>query len=169
MCLAGEEKEYTTKYKLELKQIDETKTNGTLYVNLFFKKGTILKFGDVLKISGNIKMLDKARNYGGFNNYEYGKITSNLGNIQVEKYTCIRQEYTVENVAFSVRCSIENKINTFLPESSSSILLGVLIGEKQNISNNDIENFRNSSLIHMLCVSRSTCIIYFIRLANSSF
>ena len=40
-----------------------------------------------------------------------------------------------------------------MPEDTRGILLAILIGEKSDISKENMQSFRDSSLIHMLCVS----------------
>ena len=140
----AEEKEYTWQYILKLKR-------AKLY--LYVDKGVKLEYGDIVKVEGEIRGLDTVRNYGGFDNKEYGKIKSNYGSISAKKVTVLKNEVSIGKIFFNIRNSIEEKICKALPKETSGILLAILIGEKSGITKENIVDFRDSSLIHMLCVS----------------
>lgn len=65
----------------------------------------------------------------------------------------LKKEHDISKIFFNIRNSIEDKVSSFLPEETSDILLAILIGNKSNISKENMQMFRDSSLIHMLCVS----------------
>ena len=140
----AEEKQYTWQYTLKVK-------SAKLY--LYVNKDLKLEYGDTVKVEGEIKGLDTARNYGGFDGKEYGKIKSNYGSISANKITVLKNEASIGKIIFNIRNSIEEKIRKILPKETSEILLAILVGEKTGITYETIENFRDSSLIHMLCVS----------------
>lgn len=128
----------------------------TSYIYLYISKSNDvpnLEYGDVIKIEGDIKQADVARNYEGFDAKQYGKTINNYGSISATKITKIKSKTDISNIFFNIRRSIKEKISVFLPEETSGILLGILIGEKSDISKENMQSFRDSSLIHMLCVS----------------
>lgn len=49
--------------------------------------------------------------------------------------------------------NLRNKINTWLPEGNSGLLLGIILGDKSFLLDETKENFSNSSLAHLLVVS----------------
>ena len=116
-----------------------------------------LTYGDVVIAKGEIKGLSQARNNGGFDQKQYGKIQANLGSLQAStaQIKVLKNEKSIGQMIFQIRTSLKEKIRQILPEETSGILIGFLIGEKNNIDKETIEYFRDSSLIHMLCVSGS--------------
>lgn len=125
-----------------------------IYMYISKGKGDFdLEYGDIIKIEGEIRGLDTARNYGGFDAKQYGKTINNYGSISATKITPVKKEKDISKIFFNIRNSIQEKVSSFLPEETSRILLGILIGDKSDISKESIKSFRDSSLIHMLCVS----------------
>ena len=48
---------------------------------------------------------------------------------------------------------IKQNINKVLPQEYSSLMLGIMLGETDNIDQNTMEDFRNSNMVHVLAVS----------------
>lgn len=145
-----EEKQYYNKYKIKIKI-----QNQNLRFYIIVDKNIKLEYGDKIKIVGEYKRLEKQRNYKGFDYSNYLKQLKVYGTIRASKIEKTAEKQT--NIVFQISNKICNKIinNTqeILDDESSSILLGLILGYKNNIDDEVQENFRNASMAHILAVS----------------
>ncbi len=149
----GVNKEYTNKYKVKIKQLNETDKYKNTYIYLQYK-GT-LEYGDLIYIKGNFKEPEVARNYKGFNykNYLktqkiYGTVAGQTVNIISEKQNNILLAY-FNNTFLKIKREIEENFD----ENTSSVLLGILLGYTDEISEETRQNFSDSNISHILAVS----------------
>lgn len=148
----AEEKEYSYSYIVRMKE--------GLYKNKKFilntNKKKLLQYGDLIKINGEYIIPSESRNFKGFNYREYLKskkiygTIKNSGEIKVIQSGHINQIFIKSN---KIRNLIIEKVEKLLPEETGALLIGVLLGNKQGISEEIIENFKTSNLSHMLAVS----------------
>ena len=143
-----EEKQYYNKYKIKIQ-------NQNLRFYIIVDKNIKLEYGDKIKIVGEYKRLEKQRNYKGFDYSNYLKQLKVYGTIRASKIEKTAEKQT--NIVFQISNKICNKIinNTqeILDDETSSILLGLILGYKNNIDDEVQENFRNASMAHILAVS----------------
>lgn len=144
-----EKKEYYNSYKI--KGINEKYKNK--YFILYTKK--VLEYGDKIFIKGNFYKPDEERNYKGFNYKKYlqtkkiyGTIKSN--NIEIRSKNNINVLFIFFN---KVKIKIINNIEEILPEKTSGLLTGIILGEKSSLDHDIYLNFQKSSLAHVLAVS----------------
>lgn len=111
----------------------------------------------MIEVDGEYIIPSEARNYKGFNYREYlkskkiyGTIKNSNKNIKIIKENNINIVMKLSN---NIRNYIINTSNKLLPEKTSSLLVGILIGDKSGISEEIIEDFKISNLSHMLAVS----------------
>jgi len=116
-----------------------------------------LEYGDLIKIEGEYIIPSQSRNYKGFNYREYLKTKKVYGTIKIGSNNIdVLQK---ENLNFiliksnNIRNGIIEKATSLLPEETSSLLIGILLGDKSGISEEIIENFKISNLSHILSVS----------------
>lgn len=132
---------------------------------LYVKKSNSqkLKYGMKIIIEGEYSEPSEARNFKGFNYKEYLKTKKTFGSIKANNINVIKENSV--NIISKTSNSIRNKIietaENILPQETSSMLVGILIGEKENISENITEDFSKSSLSHILAIS-GTHITYII-------
>ncbi len=147
------EKEYTNMYTIKIKSGSYNNKKFYLYTD----KENKLKYGDLIEINGEYGIPNEARNYKGFNYREYLKTKKTYGSIKVDKNQIKVIEDNKLNLILilsnKIRNYIINKSNNLLPKETSSLLVGILIGDKTEISEDIIENFKISNLFHMLSVS----------------
>lgn len=143
-----EEKQYYNKYKIKIQ-------NQNLRFYIIVDKNIKLEYGDKIKIVGEYKRPEKQRNYKGFDYSNYLKQLKVYGTIRASKIEKTAEKQT--NIVFQISNKICNKIinNTqeILDDETSSILLGLILGYKNNIDDEVQENFRNASMAHILAVS----------------
>ncbi len=116
-----------------------------------------MQYGDLIEVDGEYIIPSEARNYKGFDYREYlkskkiyGTIKNSNKNIKIIKENNINIVLKLSN---NIRNYIINTSNKLLPEKTSSLLVGILIGDKSGISEEIIEDFKISNLSHMLAVS----------------
>ena len=145
-----QEKQYYNKYKIKVNY-----NNQKLRFYITTKKDIELEYGDKITFSGSYTQPETQRNYKGFDYSEYLKQLKIYGTIRCEKVQVLSQKQA--NKFFQISNQISNKIilNTkkVLKEERSSILLGLILGDKQDIDEETQENFRNASMSHILAVS----------------
>ena len=150
--VVGEAKETEYYYSYEIK------INQKRFI-MYVKKNNPekLKYGMEIILEGKYIEPTEDRNYKGFNYKEYLKTKKIYGSFKAEKISVIKEN----NVNFILRISnnTRNKVieiaKKILPQQTSSLLIGILIGERQYISEDITENFSKSSLSHILAISGS--------------
>lgn len=149
------EKEYNDIYTIKIKT---GKYKGKkFYLSVKKKEGDKLKYGDLIEVDGKYLIPSKARNYKGFDYREYLKTKKIYGTIKnSNKSVKVIKENDI-NIILKTSNKIRNYIiatsEKILPEKTSNLLVGILIGDKSGISEDIIEDFKISNLSHMLSVS----------------
>ncbi|MBQ3145514.1 MAG: ComEC/Rec2 family competence protein [Clostridia bacterium] len=116
-----------------------------------------LEYGDLIKLEGEYITPSQSRNYKGFNYREYLKTKKIYGTIKIDGNNIVVLEKEKLNSILiksnNIRNSIIEKSSSLLPEKTSKLLIGILLGDKSGISEEIIENFKISNLSHILSVS----------------
>jgi DNA internalization competence protein ComEC/Rec2-like protein len=152
------DKEYKNQYTLKVEKIDENKKyqNTNLQLNVKKEKEN-LSYGDKIIVKGNFEEASTARNEGGFNYKQYLKTKKIYGIVTVDKKDVKvvnkNNANIIELLANKVRNSMKGKIEQNLSDATSGLLSGMLIGDKSNLPKEIQEDFRNSSLSHILAIS----------------
>lgn len=148
-----EPKEYTNKYILKIESINNKKQINT---KLILTTKLNLEYGDCIKIKAQYFTPDDSRNYKGFSYRNYLKQKSiygtiePIGNIEIVERGKIN---FISKLANSVKSIIINKSNNNLSENASSVFLGILLGEKSQISDEISTYFKLGNMSHILAVS----------------
>ena len=142
-----EEKQYKDKYIV--------KVDGKKFILYTKKKKEKFKIGDRVEFTGDFEEGEKQRNYGGFDYNLYLKTKKIYGIFNTTNISkCIDSSNTTNSIfVSSVRSKIKDTLYQNLPKENASLLAGLLIGDKTNISEETIENFRDASLSHILAIS----------------
>lgn len=157
-------KEYKKIYEVEIKKINgDKKYEGRRWLlnikksnNSELDKKNDLEFGDFIEFYGTIEIPPIARNYMGFDYQRYLKSKKIYGTIITKNNVKIlkhNQSDLVEKLWYDVKNNMKEKIYKLLPENSRELCLGILVGERKDISEEISNNFRKSNLTHMLAVS----------------
>ena len=143
-----QEKEYNNVYKIKYE-------DTYLYLKIDKKLIKDLKYGDKIRFSGEFIEATKQRNYGGFDYKQYLKTLKIYGSIKVEEIEIIASNQT--NLFFritnEIAFNIKQKIDSFMKKEDAAILKGLLLGDTTEIADEVQENFRISSISHILAVS----------------
>lgn len=152
----NKESEYKNTYKVRVENL-----KGYEDINLILRvsksKKINLNYGDKIKVSGEYIIPDEARNYGGFNYKQYLKTQKVYGIYEADKVEILKYNNLnfIELFSNKVKVKIIENFNKILPEDTSQLFLGILIGYDDNLSEDIEESFRKSSLTHLLAVSGS--------------
>lgn len=116
----------------------------------------LLTIGDKISTTAFLEPNPKNKIFNNFN-YERKLYFSQIGAIgySTEKIKIIQktQKSNFEESLLAFRHKIASKINNILPKEQSSIINALLLGLRQEISSENIENIRNSGLMHLLAIS----------------
>ena len=154
----GNSKGNKVTYIVKIEKIDNKKIKKKIKILLNIKANKCnLKYGDKIEIFGKLENPSEERNEGGFNyrNYLKTKGISKIVNIKNIDVKLIEEKNINVILIFinNIREKIRNGALKILPEKEANFLIGILIGDKENIDENIKENFRNSNLSHILAVS----------------
>lgn len=150
------EKQYGLQYKIKVETVDNSKKYKNTYLYLNLKEKVNLEYGDKIKFQGNFIEPEIQRNYNGFNYKEYLKSIGIYGTVKTNTCEVIGKEKTsiikklANNMAIMIRKIINDNIQK---EPNKSLLSGILIGYDDELQEDVKEDFRNSSLSHILAVS----------------
>ena len=126
---------------------------------LYVKKGYSykLKYGMSISLEAEYSEPEESRNFKGFNYKEYLKTQKTYGILKAKNIKV--QEEDVINPLLIASNNIRNRIievsKKIVPKETSGLLIGILIGDRTGILEDDEEAFRRSSLTHILAISGS--------------
>lgn len=115
-------------------------------------KGNFNK-GDIVNVIGEFVLPDLSRNEGGFNYRRYLNSQKIYGSIFVKEF------YLTNIGRFNFIYYIQDEINKcfakLLPKNEMGIVLGMMIGETKDISEDVLESFKTTGITHLVAVSGS--------------
>lgn len=147
------EGEYNYKYTVKARTGKYKNKKFIVYINKKNKK--LLEYGDLIEIKGEYSAPEVARNYKRFDYSQYLKTLNIYGTIKVEESKIINKNQ-LSPILISINNIKEKMIdnaNRNMPKRTANLLLGILIGERDNIQEDIIESFRTANLSHILAVS----------------
>lgn len=150
------EKQYGLQYKIKVETVNNSKQYRNTYLYLNIKEKINLEYGDKIKFQGDFIEPEVQRNYKGFNYKEYLKSIGIYGTVRTNTCNVIGKEKTsvIKKIANDVAIRVKRIINDNMQkEINKNLLLGILIGYDDELQNDVKEDFRNSSLSHILAVS----------------
>ena len=152
-----QEKEYKNVYKLKVQNVNGQKNfkNTYLLLNIKNNKNLQIEYGDKVSLKGEFENPSVQKNYKGFNYKEYLKTQKVYGSINVQELKivdkkCINCVFMLSNR--TLLC-IKNNIKKLFPEKYSNLLVAIMLGDKENLSEDIQQNFRDSNIAHILAVS----------------
>jgi len=148
------QKQYSSQYEIQILSLNnKQKYKGKKLILNIKDNNNKLQYGDVIKISGEFKVPDEARNYGGFNYKQYLKTKKIYGTLSGNKIIVLDKNVSVGKLINNIREDIKNKLKEVLYENNYDLCIGILIGDREQLDDNIENDFRNSNLTHMLAVS----------------
>lgn len=148
-------KDYCVQYKIRVENVNsESKYKNTyLYLNT---KDNTLKYGYKIKFSGKFIEPNVQRNYKGFNYKQYLKSIGIYGTVKANSIEIIGKgkvssiKILANKVSNYIKQVVENNIEN---KDNKNLLLGILLGNDEELKREIKENFQDSNLSHILAVS----------------
>ena len=156
-----QDKDYKYTYTIKVEEINnQDKYKGTkliLNINKNKLKDIVPKFGDEVELTGEFERPNSARNYKGFDYKQYLKSKGIYGTVDLENYKIVAEDQidNFSKLINSVQNSMKNNINAILGKEEAALCIGILVGDREAISEETEDNFKKSNLTHMLAVSGS--------------
>lgn len=127
------------------------------------KNRRVFRYGDVVKFSGKLKLPQEKRNPGGMD-YRASLLQKGISTTMFSREIEFIGPYSVNpfiRAAYSLRESISAFYENNLSPNLSSLLIGIVLGLKGNISRETLRAFSDSGALHLLAVSgMNTALIY---------
>ncbi len=161
MTSEPEDKDYKYTYTIKVKEIEGQdgceNTQLILNVNKNKLNGDVLKFGDEILLTGEFERPNGVRNYKGFDYEGYLKSKRIYGTVKLENYKIIahnRVDGASKMINF-VQNNMKENVNNVLESEEAALCVGILVGDREAISEEVEDDFQKSNLTHMLAVSGS--------------
>lgn len=133
---------------------------------IYLPPGKEIKKGTSINLSGEFALPDVARNEGGFNYRRYLNSQKIFGSIFASYY--VITDIPNFNFFYFIQEDIYETMSRLLPKNEMGLTLGMMIGETKDISENIIENFKNTGITHLVAVSGSN-VVYVMTLVQFVF
>ena len=133
------------------------KGKNNLFKNKRFKLYTKkdMNYGDKITLEGSFYKPPGAKNYKGFNYKQYMQSNNIYGTIKSNNIKKVSKNDVniVLRLSNNLKIKIIKNIKEILPEDTSNLLIGILLGDKTGVGEQTITSFQKSSLAHILAVS----------------
>ncbi len=150
-----EPKEYKDLYKVKIVNSKNSARNGTkLYIRV--NKKTNIEVGDMLLINGTYLEPDVARNERGFNYKEYLKTLEIYGTVEINHYKVIKKGRINKLILYTARLKeiLKSNISKVIKKAENkNLLIAMILGDTEDLSEELKTDFLNSNLYHILSVS----------------
>ncbi len=149
------ESKYEDTYKIKIVNSNNKKRNNThLYMRV--KKGNKINYGDMIFINAKFLEPEIDRNERGFNYKEYLKTIKIYGTLEINKYTILEKEKINKMLIYTSKLKKKLKDNICKiidKEENEKLVIAMILGDTEELSEEVKENFLNSNLYHILSVS----------------
>lgn len=155
-------KEYGKIYKVQIEEITQNgKEIKAQKKNIYIQENKTkikLQYGDIIEVKGKYEEPESRRNYKGFDYKVYLKTKNILGTLKSTNIKKVSHkienpiEY-IESKSIKLSENLKQKANNILPQEIASIFIGIILGDRTEIPEEAIENFRNANMSHILAVS----------------
>lgn len=147
----GKETDYYFVYKVKWEE------NPSICFLLYLPKNmkTQIVYGNKIKVKGEYKAPEVARNAGGFHYRNYLKTKGIYGIFEAEQVQVLEKNKIrkIELYTHSIKQKMIYFINRLLSKGTRQMCLGILIGYDDYLQEEILENFRKSGLSHVIAVS----------------
>lgn len=143
--------EYTNKYIAKI--ISENDKNHRVY--LYTDSTVEYKYGDIIRVFGEIILPDKARNDKCFDYCKYLKTQKISALFFANREEYIKREESIISKIYDLKLHGINIIENNFELEEASILKGFLLGDSSSIDDKMQDVFSKSNLSHILAISGS--------------
>lgn len=152
-----EEKETIDRYEIKVEMVngDTRYRNTKLYLCVKNNKNINLDYGDKIKICGSFNLPEGNRNYKGFDYREYLKTLKLYGRINSDNIKVLskNENNIISTISNKIFLNLKERVENALDKEKASLILGIVLGYTDEISEDIRENFSESNISHVLAVS----------------
>lgn len=155
IIISKEEKDYKYVYIIKIESKNKLLNEKKFILNLKKNNKINLNYGDKISFKGKYKKPSGKRNYGGYDYSLYLKTRNIYGTFEECNVKIISRNSINKLQMYMQNCKdyIKNCLNNNLEEDEASLCIGLILGDKENLSEEIQENFKTASLTHILAVS----------------
>lgn len=151
-----EEQQYGKKYIVRVESINNKRYVNTKLMLYTKMKAKELEYGDYIRLLAEYIKPEDSRNYRGFSYQNYLKQNMIYGTIKpLSEIQVIEKQKVnaISKITNNIKCNIIEEVNDNLSIDASSVFLGILLGEKSQITDEINSYFREGNMAHILAVS----------------
>ena len=145
---------YTEKSYYDVYTVKKKNKKFFLYVK---KNNEKFKIGDIVNVNASFNKPSEQRNFNGFDYNIYLRSKNIRGTYKASSIKKMKESKDLSikilKIFNLIRDEISKTYQKNLSQENASLLTGLTIGDKSNIDEGTIENFRNASLSHILAIS----------------
>lgn len=148
--------EYNKTYELKVHKINNKKISPKKFSFIVDKKQKDLEYGACIYCTVEYIKPNSRRNFKGFSYENYLKTKKNYGTIRaIEKSkTKYKNKISiVRRLSYRLKMKIINSTGTIFTKEEEGVVLGIILGNTENITDETKDAFSGSSLSHLLAVS----------------
>lgn len=147
-----ERKENVQRLKIKIEEVDSTIVRPGFYTLVTTRRYPEYKIGDELELQG---LLQKPTNYSDFDYTSYLAKEDIFSIISFPLIEKVGEEKGSKLTIFLAKTkrAFEKKIDDILPEPHGSFLKGLLLGERESLPQNLVENFKRTGTTHIVALS----------------
>lgn len=146
------EKERSNSYTVKIVQANRENVKNTKII-VYTPKESNLKYGDIVQISGEFSKGDVARNYKGFSYRNYLKQSKIYGSMYTKSAEVLGHENSLIEKIYDLKIRLYEVLDGLYDENANAFLRGILLGDSSTLDDEIKENFKNSSMSHVLAIS----------------
>ena len=146
------------KYEAEIVQVNSSQTRGIVLLNI--KKNNVketFKVDDKILTFSPLQDINKALNPNEFNYRNFLKKKRIYKQIRLESENYLLMDFnkhTLKGYAFQFRSKINRTLKKYhFSENELAIINAIILGQRQNLSKDLFDNYKNAGAIHILAVS----------------
>lgn len=146
------EKEKSNCYTVKILESNFANARKTKII-VYTDKSCNLQYGDIIKFSGDFSKGAKRRNYKGFSYRNYLKQSKIYGSVYVKEPQILGHKSSIFEKIGKLKLKLYDVLEKLYEPDENAFLKGVLLGDSSDLDEETKENFKNSSMSHVLAIS----------------
>ena len=145
------EKKYKNKYIVKTLK-SSSLLNGKKFI-IYLDKSIKLNYGDIIYFNGTIEKVSGRRNSKGVDYARNLRQSKIYGILNIEKCIKVNEERNFFVSLYKYKYKLETDLFKIFSRDKAGFLNGILLGDKNYISEEINESFKNSNLSHIIAIS----------------
>lgn len=146
------EKARSNSYVVKIVKSNMQKTKNTKLI-LYTSQDCDLKYGDMVQLEGEFSKGAVARNYKGFSYRNYLKQSKIYGSLYAKNPQILKHQPSLMEKIYDLKIKFYEVLEKIYTEDTNAFLQGILLGDSSHLDDEIKENFKNSSMSHVLAIS----------------